>query len=104
LPIDTINRFWGVDSRILKQDETVQKQSFDQSYKNFWSFVDFNENLENYPTQNTGTQKNFTSSTFNNPVSSLQSSYTCGNSNPGVKLSYQEARKRADELLRTQKI
>ncbi len=42
IPIDTINKFWGIDSKMLKHDETVQKQSFEQSYKNFWSFVDSN--------------------------------------------------------------
>jgi hypothetical protein len=89
----------------LKQDDTVQKQSFDQSYKNFWSFVDFNANLENYSIQNTiGVQKNLTSSGFNKSLSNYQSSNTCGNSSSGAKLSYQEARKRADELIKTQKI
>jgi hypothetical protein len=42
IPIDTINKFWGVDSQKLKNDEVVQKQSFEQSTKNFWSFVDSN--------------------------------------------------------------
>jgi hypothetical protein len=42
IPIDTINKFWGVDSQKLKNDEVVQKQSFEQSNKNFWSFVDSN--------------------------------------------------------------
>ena len=40
-----INKFVGLNSRILLQDDTVQKQAFDQfdqSYKNFWPFVDFN--------------------------------------------------------------
>lgn len=27
----------------MRHDEVIQKQSFDQSYKNFWSFVDSNE-------------------------------------------------------------
>ena len=43
IPIDTINKFWGIDSKKLKNDEVVQKQSFEQSYKNFWSFVDSNQ-------------------------------------------------------------
>ena len=42
MPLDMINKFVGLDSRILHQDTVVQKQAFDQSYKNFWSFVDFN--------------------------------------------------------------
>jgi hypothetical protein len=43
IPIDTINKFWGIDSKKMNNDEIVQKQSFEQSYKNFWSFVDSNE-------------------------------------------------------------
>jgi hypothetical protein len=43
IPVDTINKFWGVDSQQMKNDEVVQKQSFEHSYKNFWSFVDSNE-------------------------------------------------------------
>ena len=35
IPLDMINKFVGLDSRILLHDDTVQKQSFDQSYKNF---------------------------------------------------------------------
>jgi len=43
IPIDTINKFWGVDSNKMKNDEIVQKQSYEQSYKNLWSFVDSNK-------------------------------------------------------------
>ena len=43
IPIDTINKFWGVDSQKMKSDEVVQKQSFEQSFKNFWSFCDYNQ-------------------------------------------------------------
>ena len=46
IPLDMINKFFGLDSRILHQDTTVQKQAFDQGYKNFWSFVDFNSKYE----------------------------------------------------------
>jgi hypothetical protein len=42
IPIDTINKFWGIDSMKECSDEVVQKQSFEQNYKNFWSFVDSN--------------------------------------------------------------
>jgi hypothetical protein len=42
IPIDSINKYWGVDAVFSKHDETLQKQSYDQSHKNFWSFVDFN--------------------------------------------------------------
>ena len=91
MPIDTINKFWGVDSRILKHDDTVQKQSFDQSYKNFWSFVDFNPNL------NLDNIKNFSNSTV------ITNKNLTGSSGTGSGLSYLEARRKADELLRSTK-
>ena len=47
IPIDSINKYWGVDAVFSKHDETLQKQSFDQSNKNFWSFVDYNMNNSN---------------------------------------------------------
>lgn len=43
IPIDTINKFWGIDSSKFKNDEVVQTQAFEQSQKNFWSFVDANK-------------------------------------------------------------
>lgn len=43
IPIDTINKFWGLDSKKMKNDEVVQKQAFEQDYKNFYSYVDTNE-------------------------------------------------------------
>ena len=43
IPIDTINKFWEVDSQKLKSDEVVQKQSYEQSFKNFWAFCDYNQ-------------------------------------------------------------
>ncbi len=43
IPIDTINKFWGVDSHKLVNDEIVRSQSLDQNYKNFWSYVDTNK-------------------------------------------------------------
>ena len=46
VPIDTTNKFWGIDSKQLQNDIIVQKQSFDQSYRNFWSYIDFNAKLE----------------------------------------------------------
>ena len=55
IPLDMINKFFGMDSRILLQDDTVQKQAFDQSYKNFWSFVDFNMKFDGKTTQNVNT-------------------------------------------------
>ncbi len=87
LPIDTINKFWGVDSRILKHDDTVQKQSFDQSYKNFWSFVEFNSNA------NMDNVRVFSTQTMNGTYNKTN---TQG-------LSYLEARRRADEIIRSSK-
>ena len=43
IPIDTINKFWGIDTKKYYNDEVVQNQSYDQSSKNFWSFVDINQ-------------------------------------------------------------
>jgi hypothetical protein len=43
IPINTINSFWGVDSKKLKNDNVVQTQAFEQNQKNFWSFVDSNQ-------------------------------------------------------------
>ena len=43
IPIDTINKFWGIDSKQLQNDEVVQKQSFEESYKYFWSFIEANK-------------------------------------------------------------
>ena len=107
IPIDTINKFWGVDSRILKHDETVQRQSFDQAYKNFWSFVDFNvmfhnSNEESFQGEELykGSSKSFNN--FNNKsqngsknLNSVSNSNFSGKSN----LSYQEARRKANELI-----
>ena len=93
IPLDMINKFVGLDSRILLHDTTVQKQAFDQSYKNFWSFVDFNMkygdnvsgNNQNY-TQ-TFTQGNKTGCTF------IKS-----NKYSGSSLTYDVARERANQL------
>ena len=90
----------------------MQKQSFDQSYKNFWSFVDFNSNIESYSSEysqagiivtggHNESQRGSSGNNFNKAVTN-----NFGNtseSTTGNKLSYQEARKRADELLKTQK-
>lgn len=115
LPIDTINKFWGIDSRILKHDDTVQKQSFDQAYKNFWSFVDFNvdDNLERL--QEGSNVTNVYGSSLSNSVrannnlsnsgNNFSQSYNNGgnDSKNNSGFSYLEARKRADELLRAER-
>ena len=107
IPIDTINKFWGVDSRMLKHDETVQRQSFDQAYKHFWSFVDFNgmfnigsekdESIKGYT--NTFNNKSLNESRSKNLNGTSNSTYTNKNISVKNNLSYQDARKRADELL-----
>ena len=59
IPIDTINKFWGIDSKKLSNDDVVQTQSFEQSYKNFWSFVDHNEkNYQEKPVEDFNTAVN----------------------------------------------
>jgi len=59
IPIDTINKFWGIDSKKLSNDDVVQNQSFEQSYKNFWSFVDHNEkNYQEKPVEDFNTAVN----------------------------------------------
>ena len=93
IPLDMINKFFGMDSRILLQDDTVQKQAFDQSYKNFWSFVDFNMKFDGKTTKNVSTC-NHTNSKKIKPEYSM----TVGQSCSGVQMTYQEARERANQL------
>jgi len=92
---------------MLKHDETVQRQSFDQAYKHFWSFVDFNSMFSIESDRNDLNIGN--TNTFNNkPLNESRSKIFDGTSNSNFtnknisvknNLSYQEARKRADELL-----
>jgi hypothetical protein len=42
IPIDTINKFWGVDDKNFN-DEIVKSQGFKQSEKNYWSFIESNK-------------------------------------------------------------
>ena len=95
IPLDMINKFVGLDSRILQHDDTVQKQAFDQSYKNFWSFVDFNikYNEDNPKDLNPCTHSQ--TKTIK-PMSSMTTGRTCS----GVHMTYQEARERANQLLK----
>ena len=93
IPLDMINKFYGMDSRILLQDDTVQKQAFDQSYKNFWSFVDFNMKFDGNTVKKV--------STCNHPFSKqIKPAYsmTTGQGCSGVQMTYQEARERANQL------
>ncbi len=93
IPLDMINKFVGLDSRILLQDDTVQKQAFDQSYKNFWSFVDFNMKFDGNYTRDVNT--------CNHPLSQkIKPTYsmTAGQPCSKVQMTYQEARERANQL------
>ena len=42
IPVETINKFWGIDTKTYAKDETVSVQGMEQASKNFWSFVDSN--------------------------------------------------------------
>lgn len=43
IPIDTINKYWGIDSIKNKNEEVVQKQAYRRNYEKFWEFLDTNE-------------------------------------------------------------
>ena len=92
MPLDMINKFVGLDSRILQHDDTVQKQAFDQSYKNFWSFVDFNIKY-NDDKQNDGPECTHTPQMIK-PTCSMITGKTC----TGTRMTYQEARAKANKL------
>ena len=93
IPLDMINKFYGMDSRILLQDDTVQKQAFDQYYKNFWSFVDFNMKFDG----NTIKKESTCNHSFSQQVKPAYS-MTTGQGCSGVQMTYQEARERANQL------
>ena len=94
IPLDMINKYVGLDSRILLHDTTVQKQAFDQSYKNFWSFVDFNMKYgdNNVAANNQNCTHIFTQSI--KPGSSVTNARMCS----GSGLTYEVARERANQL------
>ena len=93
IPLDMINKFYGMDSRILLQDDTVQKQAFDQSYKNFWSFVDFNMKFDGNTVKKVSTCNHQFSKQIK-PAYSMTTGQGCS----GVQMTYQEARERANQL------
>lgn len=94
IPIDSINKYWGVDAVFLKHDDTLQKQSYDQSNKNFWSFVENNMGNGSGVSMSSGTQQSFSNS---NNTGFSQTNFSQSNANPNkiTGLSYQEARTRA---------
>ena len=106
IPIDSINKYWGVDAVFSKHDETLQKQSFDQSNKNFWSFVDFNlagdQNNSNMSGNVSGasgfrnTSNNQTSNGFSGSQSGGMGMSSGSNKISG--LSYQEAKMKSTNL------
>lgn len=93
MPLDMINKFVGLDSRILHHDDVVQKQAFDQSYKNFWSFVDFNIKYgEDNPIDDNTCKHTHTAAV--KPESSMTKGSPCS----GITMTYQEARQKANQL------
>ena len=108
IPIDSINKYWGVDAVFSKHDETLQKQSFDQSNKNFWSFVDYNAGDMSNPNmndngtgssgfRNTSNNQTLGSNAFSGSGSGFSGSRSGGMgmqnaSNKISGLSYQEAK------------
>ena len=70
IPLDMINKFVGLDSRILQHDDTVQKQAFDS-----WTHI---------PTKTI------------KPMSSMTTGKNCS----GVHMTYKEAREQANQLLK----
>jgi len=110
--IDTINKFWGIDSKKMKNDEIVQKQSFEQSYKNFWSFVDSNvldyveKPPENFPKSNNAfwginkeVQELHPDLKFK-PIPGYQGVNRSITSENIFGMTYEHSRKRADDLLK----
>ena len=43
IPVDTINKYWGIDSIKNKNEEVVQKQTYERNYAKFWEFLDSND-------------------------------------------------------------
>lgn len=98
IPLDMINQFVGLDSRILHNDSTVQKQAFDQGYKNFWSFVDWNMKKGKEAQESLIQGCPHSNSKIVKPNSSIVEGSGCS----GVSMSYQEAREKANQLGRIQ--
>lgn len=94
IPIDSINKYWGVDAVFLKHDDTLQQQSYDQSNKNFWSFVENNMGNDSGMTMSSSSQQSFSNSN-NTGFSQTNFSQSSANPNKMTGLSYQEARARA---------
>ena len=51
IPVDTINKYWGIDSIKNKNEHVVQKQTYERNYDKFWEFLETNEldYIENPP-------------------------------------------------------
>lgn len=112
VPIDTINKFWGLDSKVLRHDEVIQKQSFDQSYKNFWSFVDSNtldyaekvsdsidKSINNFWGVEKEVQETHPDLRFH-PIPGYQGENRSIKSENIFGLTYENARGKADDLLK----
>ena len=111
VPIDTINKFWGLDSKVLRHDEVIQKQSFEQSYKNFWSFVESNEldfeekasdtiekSIDNFWGVEKSSQEEHPDLKLN-PIPGYQGENRAIRSENIFGFTYENARKRANELM-----
>lgn len=111
IPIDTINKFWGLDSKVLRHDEVIQRQSYDQSYKNFWSFIDSNtldfeekkdddikKSIDNYWGVEPTVQETHPDLKFN-PIPGYQGENRSIKAENIFGFTYENARKKADELI-----
>lgn len=103
-----------MDSKVLRNDEVIQKQSFDQSYKNFWSFVDSNykdlsevvevevssdiRNTNRFRVEEMGSGDNANPDEHNPENYYSQGAMTNTTDKISYGLTYQEARRRANEL------
>lgn len=96
---------------MLRHDEVIQKQSFDQSYKNFWSFIDSNDldyeekqtdsiekSVNNFWGVEKSVQETHPDLRFN-PIPGYQGENRSIRSENIFGLTYENARQRADELL-----
>lgn len=95
----------------MRHDEVIQKQSFDQSYKNFWSFIDSNEldyeekvqdsidkSINNFWGVEKSVQETHPDLKFN-PIPGYQGENRSIRSENIFGLTYEHARKKADDLL-----
>lgn len=100
-----------MDCKVLRHDEVIQKQSYDQSYANFWSFVDSNkfdyeekvhEGIDVSTNNFWGVEKSVQESHPDlkfQPIPGYQGENRSIRSENIFGLTYEHARKKADDLL-----